>query len=182
MFGPPPQRLLIVLVLGSAPVSAAWATCPASPQNFAAHDCEVDYYGTPRSVCSTDSVAFECDVSWSEDDAAVTIVSDFDTSVLVPYEAWGSVEVDGVVSLFCCASGPQFTPTMVHIEGSDYADVLEFTWSALSYNLDGVGGAIAATIDGNDGPDVVNGSHEAGTTINETLNGGPCSATLAVTG
>lgn len=139
----------------------AHASCPTTPLNFNAADCVID----STYVCTTNSTSFTCDVSWSDEEATVTIVSDFDSGV--PYEAWG--EANG--ELFCCESNIQYTPTAVHIEGSIFDDILEFTWDALSYNLNGVSTNIAATIDGNAGKDTIRGSH-ASPNIAETLNGG----------
>lgn len=162
-----PLAFLSLLIVASAPMPAL-ADCPTSPVNYNAQDCTIG----SNTVCSNGTVtSFTCDVSWSLDDAMVTIVSDFDASP--DYEAWG--EANG--ELFCCESGVQYNESSVHIEGSYFADLLQFTWSGLTYNLNGVGGAITATIDGNDGPDTINGSH-ASTNITETLNGGAMGDTI----
>ncbi len=126
-------------------------------------------------VCTTTGTTFTCDVSGSDDSAECTVVSDYDaTSDL---EAWGFVRVsDGMGGYtqeeFCCESSQQVTPTAVYIEGSAYADLLQFTWDSLANNLDGVGAAITGTINGYAGNDIINGSHASGANIAETLNGG----------
>ncbi len=161
----PPPRVLLALIVGSAPMSA-FAACP-SPFGTT---CAVG--GT--DVCTTSGGTFTCDVSTSDDSAECTVVSDYPGAT--QYEAWGFVRPDDGMGgytqeVFCCASDPQNVPTAVVIEGSGYADLLQFTWDSLAYNLNGLASAITGTINGNAGNDILNGSH-ASSNIAETLNGG----------
>lgn len=145
---------------------SAFAACP-SPFGTT---CAVG--GT--NVCTTSGGTFTCAVSTSDDSAECTVVSDYPGAT--QYEAWGFVRLaDGMggytQEVFCCASDPQNVPTAVVIEGSGYADLLQFTWDSLAYNLNGLASAITGTINGNAGNDILNGSH-ASSNIAETLNGG----------
>lgn len=152
----PPPLGIAVLLAASVPTIAR-AACPTAPTNWNIAAC--------NSVCTTTSTDFTCDVSAAGSSSLVTIVSDYPGAS--NYEAWGNIGATN----FCCASDPQYTPTHVTIEGSDYSDLLTFSYSALTYNLDGIGTNITATINGNDGIDTIRGSDINAASIAEYLNG-----------
>lgn len=149
---------------------AAGGTCPVSPTNWDAANC--------NAICSTTATTFTCDVSAAGGSSIVTIVEDFGTSAAM-FEAWG----DSNGTPFCCPSNGDYSPIYVEIIGSSYADTLTFTWAAGTANLLSPGAyAVTGTITAGDGADTLKGSYTFAATYleylygegdNDTINGNP---------